>query len=84
MKRILKNKIQWFCFGIGILVVTISPAFGPLLPYPDPTPELIEIYNKQVYKSEMILKIGLIITGISILSIIITRILNKKFKTNDS
>ncbi|NRF93927.1 hypothetical protein HQN89_23655 [Paenibacillus frigoriresistens] len=80
MKIAQINRILWLFFGIGILVIIVGFLNGPLLPYTDPTPELIKIYNTQVKKSDFIMKCGCIIAIISLFSILIKRIIRKMTK----
>lgn len=77
MERFQMNRNVWICFGIGILTIIIGWFNGPLLPYQDPTPELIKIYNEQAYRARVIMNCGYIVMGIGLLLFTTTRIFRK-------
>lgn len=81
MKR--RSKIcrySWICSGVGILVMIVGFFNGPLLPYQDPTPELFNKFNEQVFRSRIIMNCGFVLTGLGLLLISITRIIRKHVK----
>ncbi|OXM87676.1 hypothetical protein CF651_00720 [Paenibacillus rigui] len=79
MKRNMTlNIAAWCCCGLGILTVIIGFGIGPILPYQDPTPELVQIFNKQSYRSSIVMKIGITMIAGSLLLLLVRKIFRRK------
>jgi hypothetical protein len=71
MKLLKKHLVLCTLSAVGFLIIIFGFFQGPLLPYPDPTKVLIEKYNVDLKKSEIIMRFGLIIIVLSLSTLVL-------------